>query len=312
MRTHTFATRDIGEIVRFWNASFSHERLFVPLTEDSFRARIIGRSGFRAEGLRIARAAGDIIGLGHAARKGEEGFVSLLYVAPPWRCQGVGGRLLDELSEWLGQVSNVRAGAIIFDPIYGVDFDDRNTWGGPRRPFWGSSEGLCARAADLETRNFVGKRGFTAADVDYSMLVTGLRGRPEQELDRRERLTIGRRDYELRLADNSSARHTSYRYELPHRTVQLWCEGRPLGECMWCAFDADLAIIYDFYLAAEARGLGLGRAALLRCLADIKDAGLDACDLTTGSRRNARAVKIYRMAGFHIAEVWQPYVREHV
>jgi len=144
------------------------------------------------------------------------------------------------------------------------------------------------------------------------MQVTGLRARREQDLNRRERFTIGRRDYELRLADNSSVRRQSYRYELAHRTVQLWCAGRALGECMWCAFDAELATIYDFYLAPEARGLGLGRAALLRCLADIKDAELDACELTTGSRRNARAVRIYRMAGFRIAEVWQPYVREHV
>lgn len=309
MRTDAFAPEDILEVVAFWNSSFFSHRLFVPLTPELFRARVLGRAAFRPEGLRIARVGERIAGIGHASRKGSEGFLSLLYVAPQFRRQGVGGRLLDELDEWWGGVSRVRGGAVVFDPIYGVDFDDRRVWGGPRMPFWGASEGLAALASDLETRNFMLKRGFVPEDVDYSMVVQGLCGRSEDTLSRREHFTFARREYEIQVASNASVRQKEYRYEVPHRSVQLRCEGRPLGECTWFAFDDELAIIYDFYLEAEARGRGLGRAVLLRALADIKDAGLDRCDLTTGSRRNARAVKIYRMAGFRVDEVWQPYLR---
>ncbi|UCH35526.1 MAG: GNAT family N-acetyltransferase [Armatimonadota bacterium] len=309
MKTEPFTGEAIPEIVAFWNASFLSQRLFVPLTEELFRARVVERSAFRPEGMRIARIAGDIVGIGHASRKADQGFLSLLYVAPRSRSQGIGSRLLDEVMEWLGPVPRVRAGAVIFDPVYGVHFDDRRAWGGPRMPFWGSSEGLAARAADLETRNFMLKRGFAPEDPDYSMLVSGLRGRDESSLNRREQFAVARRKYEIRVAQNSSSRHGSYRFELPHRCVQLYGGGRPLGECMWFAFDGNLALIYDFYLETEARGKGLGRAVLLRALADIKDAGLDRCDLTTGSRRNARAVKVYRMAGFRVDEVWQPYSR---
>ena len=312
MRIHAFSPDDIPEIVGFWNRSFSHERLFVPLTEELFRARILGRAAFRPEAMRTARVGGDIVGIGHASRKGREGFLSLLYVAPQFRRRGIGSRLLDELEEWWGALPRVRAGAVIFDPIYGVDFDDRRTWGGPRMPYWGASEGLAPLACDVETRNFMVRRGFVSADADYSMLVCGLRTRDEDTLNRRERFNIGGRDYEIRVVENSSVRQKSYRFEVPHRACQLRVGARALGECMWFAFDEDMAIIYDFYLLPEGRGKGLGRAVLLRCLADIKDAGLDQCDLTTGSRRNARAVKIYRMAGFRVERVWQPYARGDV
>jgi len=309
MRTDAFAPEDIPEIVAFWNRSFFSHRLFVPLTEEMFRLRILGRAAFRPEAMRIARVGERIGGIGHASRKGQEGFLSLLCVAPQYRRQGVGSRLLDELDEWWGEVSMVRAGAVIFDPIYGADFDDRRTWGGPRMPLWGASEGFAAFAADRETRNFMLKRGYAPQDADYSMLVTGLRSRAEESLNRREQFTIARRTYEMRVVQNGSQRQKSYRLEVPHRCIQLWEGDRPLGECIWFAFDQDLAIIYDFGIEAEVRGKGLGRAVLLRALADIKDAGLDRCDLTTGSRRNARAVKVYRVAGFRVDEVWQPYAR---
>jgi len=309
MRSDAFAAEDTEELVSFWNRSFFTQRLFVPMTPDTFRARVIGRSAFRPEALRIAREGDRIAGIGHGCRKGGEAFLSLLYVAPQFRRQGIGARLLDELNEWWGAVSSVRAGAVIFDPIYGVDFDDRRAWGGPRMPFWGASEGLAALASDLETRNFMLKRGFVPDDADYSMIVSGLRRRDEGSLNRREQFAVGRSRYEIRAVDNASYRQQSYRYEVPHRCVQLWGDGRPMGECLWFAFNQDLAIIYDYSLDAEARGKGLGRAVLLRALADIKDAGLDRCDLTTGSRRNARAIKIYRMAGFRVDEVWQPYSR---
>jgi GNAT superfamily N-acetyltransferase len=308
MRTDAFRPEDIPEIVAFWNRSFFTHRLFVPLTEELFRARVLGRAAFRPEALRIAREGERIVGIGHAARRGTDAFLSLLYVAPQFRGQGIGARLVDELTEWWGVVPRVRAGAVIFDPIYGADFDDRRVWGGPRMPFWGSSEGLAALGSDIVTRNFMLKRGFVPDDPDYSMLVTGLRTRDEETLSRREQFTISRRRYDIRIVENGSTRQASYRYEVPHRCVQLWGEGRAAGECTWFAFDEKLAIIYDFYLESDARAKGLGRAVLLRTLADIKDAGLDRCDLTTGSRRNARAVKVYRMAGFRVDEVWQPYV----
>lgn len=312
MRTDAFSPDDVSEIVAFWNRSFSHQRLFAPLTEELFRARVMGRAAFRPEGMRIARVGGDIVGIGHASRKGREGFLSLLYVVPEFRRQGIGGRLLDELDERWGALPRLRAGAVIFDPIYGVDFDDRRTWGGPRMPYWGASEGLAPLANDLETRDFLVKRGFVPEDAYYSMLIRGLRTRSEDVLNRRERFNIGGREYEIRVVENSSVRQKPYRFEVPHRACQLWAGGRALGECMWFAFDDDIAVIYDFYLLPEGRGKGLGRAVLLRCLADIKDAGLDQCDLTTGSRRNARAVKIYRMAGFRVERVWQPYARGDV
>jgi GNAT superfamily N-acetyltransferase len=309
MRTDAFAPEDISDIVAFWNRAFFTYRLFVPLTEESFRSRIMSRTAFRPEALRIAREGDHIVGLGHAARKGSEGFLSFLYVAPHARRQGIGTRLLEELDEWWGDMPEVRAGAVVFDPVYGVDFDDKRTWGGPRMPFYGSSEGVAPTGGDLETRNFMVKRGFTPIDPDYSMLVEGLRSRNEDQLNRREEFSINRREYRITIVENSSVRQKNYRWEVPHRCVQLLSGGRGLGECTWFAFDSDLAIIYDFYLEPEARSKGLGKAVLLRALADMKDASVDRCDLTTGSRRNARAVEIYRKAGFRIAEVWQPYVR---
>jgi len=274
---------------------------------------VMGRAAFDPSGFYIARAGGSIAGLGHAARKGSEVYVSLLYVARAHRRQGIGTALMNCLQPALGSAGEKRAAAVVFDPVYGSDFDAdgskglrrRPQWGGPRYSLFGSSEGIGVPTADLETINFLLKRGFRLDDPDVSMRLEGMR---PGEFEQPHELRTRGEEFAIRIVENHSAwRPLPYQWEMPHRCVQL-CAGESVyGELLWFRWDDSTAILYEFSLVEQARGLGLGRAVLSHALADMAQAGCTACELNTGSVRNARAVGVYRAAGFRVAEAWQTF-----
>jgi ribosomal protein S18 acetylase RimI-like enzyme len=308
-----FDEREVPELVQFWNSEFASWRMFRPLTEDWFRIRVMGRATFDPSGFYIARAGGSIVGLGHAAKSGTEAYVSLLYVVPGHRRQGIGTALISCLQPVLDSARETRAAAVVLDPVYGTGFDVQGSkglrcrpqWGGPRLSLFGSCEGIGVPARDLETVNFLLKRGFRMGDPDLSMRLEGMR---PGEFGEPRNLRVRGRRFDIRIHENRSPWGAEgYQWEVPHRCVQLLAGDKPVGGLTWCHWDDSTAILYDFSLMEQVRGLGFGRAVLSHALADMAQAGCTACELNTGSSRNARAVGIYRAAGFRIAEAWQTF-----
>ena len=309
-----FCEDDIEPIVEFWNRSFSSRRMFRPLASDYFRMRIMGRAAFNPRAFFIARSDGGIVGLGQVTGTVEKAFLSLLYVAPEFRRGGIGTALLGMVEPHLKKAEEVRTAAVVMDPVYGASFDEagssglrtRAQWDGPRFSLWGSVEGIGVPVSDLSTGNFLLKRGFSFADIDFSMRIEGIQpGR----FEKKTQITAGGRRYNINLYDNVYAwRSTPYHYEIPHRDLQLVSGRQVLGDLMWYKWDDSTAVLFEFQVLRQARGLGLGRAMLSCALADMAEAGCTACELNTGSRRNARAVHVYRNAGFRVAEAWQTYI----
>lgn len=308
-----FCEDDVEQIAEFWNRSFSSRRMFRPLTAEYFRVRIMGRAAFDPRGLFIARADGNIVGLAQTPGTGKKAYLSLLYVAPEFRRTGIGTALLGMVEPRLKKAEEVRAAAVVMDPVYGAGFDDagsnglrtRAQWDGPRFSLWGSSEGIGVPVSDYETTNFLLKRGFALADTDFSMRIEGIQpGRFEKKTE----MAAGGRRFRIHLLENAySWRSTPYHYEIPHRDLQLFCGRQVVGDLLWYKWDDSTAVLFEFQILRQARGLGLGRVMLSCALADMAEAGCAACELNTGSRRNARAVRVYRNAGFRVAEAWQTY-----
>jgi len=304
---------DLPELVEFWNAEFGSRRLFRPLTDEWFRIRVMGRAAFDPSQFYVARANGRIVGLGHASRANNTAHLSLLYVAPGQRRQGIGSALFSCLQPVLESAQDKRAAGVVFDPVYGTDFDPQESkglrrrpeWGGPRFSLFGASEGIGVPTRDLETINFLLKRGFTMGDPDLSMRLEGMR---PGEFEQPEQLWVRGKQYRIQVTENRSVWSSAlYQCEIPHRCVQLRAGEKVVGGLTWFRWDDSTAILYDFSLIEQARGLGLGRGVLSYALADMAAAGCTSCELNTGSGRNARAVGIYRAAGFRVAEAWQTF-----
>jgi len=90
-------------------------------------------------------------------------------------------------------------------------------------------------------------------------------------------------------------------------------DGRALGFCQhypsFCSvLAAPIYVLYDLFVAPDARRLGLGRALLLAAEAHARATGHARMDLTT-ARNNLRAQALYESLGWVRDEVFLTYAR---
>ncbi|MBK0114939.1 MULTISPECIES: GNAT family N-acetyltransferase [unclassified Delftia] len=90
-------------------------------------------------------------------------------------------------------------------------------------------------------------------------------------------------------------------------------DGRALGFCQlypsFCSvLAAPIYVLYDLFVAPDARRLGVGRALLLAAEAHARATGHARMDLTT-ARNNLRAQALYESLGWVRDEVFLTYAR---
>ncbi|WP_313234886.1 GNAT family N-acetyltransferase [Delftia acidovorans] len=90
-------------------------------------------------------------------------------------------------------------------------------------------------------------------------------------------------------------------------------DGRALGFCQlypsFCSvLAAPIYVLYDLFVAPDARRLGVGRALLLAAEAHARAIGYARMDLTT-ARNNLRAQALYESLGWVRDEVFLTYAR---
>ncbi len=88
-------------------------------------------------------------------------------------------------------------------------------------------------------------------------------------------------------------------------------DGTLLGFCQlyptWCSVAAaPIFVLYDLFVAADARRAGTGRALMLAAQAHARGAGASRIDLTT-ARTNTRAQALYESLGWQRDDVYLTY-----
>ncbi len=324
-----FRAADLPALVALWNHTFADRRNFAPVSEETFRRRVLDRPACDPAGLFLAWAVGPdgtarAAGLAHALRPapqtgvyakwGGHHFLAVIGVAPEMRRQGIGSRLLQAAENWLYYCPIYAASHI--QPCYG-------TLEQLAPPFFGSTQRLGISATDTGLIRFLARRGYRATDPgDVSMTATlGARPVPPAPdlaalglavvtLDPAHPFTgtepPGRAEYTLR-GDNGGAPFAAL--------VLVDGEGCLRGHLSWYPMTRPgWAALAGFWVAPELRGRGLGRYLLDRALADMVQAppprgGYTHVEVHTHLTHHAAAAALYGRRGFAVEAAWVNLVK---
>ena len=330
-RLRSIRVDDVDAFVRYWNRAFATRRNFTPLTEYSFRERVLACPAFDPAGLIIAwirdrTGESRIAGFIHAFRLppkmaayyrwGRYHSIGVLHVAPSYRKQGLGSRLLKAAENWL-----------YYCPVHFVS-QSTPCYGcaeGPRPPFFGSTQRMGVNTKDSELLHFLANRGYSVIDPGEISLTAELNGARLQrpvEIDRlAPDLRMERIDHTtpFPFAEPWDRREyaswiTGSNY--PYMGIVLVDETNELrGHLCWYPLKASLkAGIYSFWVTPVLRGKGLGAYLLDHALAEMRKhthlGGPYAyAEVQSHLVRHDAAVALYESRGFQIDDAWVTLVK---
>ncbi len=332
MILRSFQPDNLPALVAFWNQEFVQQRNFHPITEVAFQRRVLDAPATDPAGLILAwdetrGKSPHLVGLVHAFRPPPDTglyrnwtpnhTIALLYVAPPFRRQGIGSRLLTAAESWLYYCPVHFAGHA--QPVYG-------SIEGPRPPLFGSSERMGVEMQNAVLIDFLAKRGYLSVDVgDVSLIRTGndfpplptfppeAAGRglrpilfgPHQPFDGTEA---------TRLPTVTQWGHNEgYQYK---GVGVVDGENILRGHLAWYPMPVDGKIaLVNFRVEPDSRRLGLGSYLLDWGLREMSSGGhpsgepVRAIELHTHLIRSADAVRLYARRGFEVTTAWVNLVK---
>lgn len=322
----------LSSVVDFWNRSFARRHNFFPVTEESFQRRVVGKDyaneSFDPEGLIFAIGADgkEILGLIHAGVRsdkvcsacydnwegGSEGYIAFLYVAEPYRHQGIGSALLQRAREYLNGVAQVVIDGQCLNPFYGNS-------DGLYTPFWGTPEGISIQWDDEHTRRFLGKRGFEPRYKGVSLVLdlrayagpsgaeARLRG-PGYRIEclENQHPTVGH------AVDETIPYTTEHGYQcivgVEDGLTVAALSAYPMVELQKArSLPAPPFAIYSFEVHPQHRGNGLGKALLQTLLDSLRQRQIGSCEALTLPEASPAAFHLYKEAGFQEVAEWAIY-----
>lgn len=340
VRLDTYTPSHGQWLLAFWNAAFVGQRNFRALSEQEWQQRVVAAPAFDPQGLILAVADdGQVVGGVHALRPAPHQGVYQLYdprhhiawlmVAPAWRGQGIGRRLLQAAENYLYYCPVHFATETT--PLYG-------SVEGPRPPLFGSSQrmGVSLRT-DRLLIDWLARRGYAvvepgdvslARELDESLLppaepdwaALGLRPRAISH----QQPWTGPGYDELRLWDADSGWPYS-------GAVLVDAAGAAMARVVWRpdAVSNDLsrsaspgatevattsevstgAAIVRLDVQPAWQGRGLGSYLLDRALAEMAAAGQVRVEVQTHVAKHARAYALYSRRGFTLEDAWASLVK---
>lgn len=340
IRLETYHPNRAAQLIEFWNAAVADRRNFRALTEREWQQRIVAAPAFDPKGLILAVADdGQVIGGVHALRPAPNRGVYQLYdprhhiawlmVAPAWRGQGIGRRLLRAAENHLYYCPVYFATET--SPLYG-------SVEGPRPPLFGSSQrmGVSLRT-DRPLIDWLARRGYRVVDPGDVSLARELDAslpppaepdwdalglRPDA-ISQRQPWTGPGYD-ELRLWDADSGWPYS-------GAVLVDAAGAAVARVVWRpdagSNDSSRSASSEATEVATARevstgaaivrldvqtawqGRGLGRYLLDRALAEMAAAGYRRVEVQTHVAKHRRAYEMYMRRGFTLEDAWASLVK---
>jgi GNAT superfamily N-acetyltransferase len=309
----------LPEVVRFWNRAFASRRNFVPVTERTFRERVVGKETafekFDPSRFIVAREGSEIAGFIHVGvrpeplcrlldpewRSGTQGYVAFLFVEPGRRNRGLGTELWHRGLERLKGTRQVVLDGQCFNPYYGNSE-------GPFTPLWGTPEGVSVDWNDSATKKFLARKGFAPRfkGVQLSLDLSTAVLDPSKG-----------RGYEFRtLSDVYPEIGRSIRERrgilpgLTFEAVTAVQRGKVVGIVSYYPMGevrAGLFGIYEAVVVESLRGRALGKRLLQAAVRRMKDQGASQCEVLTLPELSPAAHKLYLEAGFQPVQSWAIY-----
>lgn len=131
-----FESRDLNGLLRVQREAMPHD----PVSEARFVRQVLLDANFRAAGMPVAVAGGDIVGfclslarqvpLENAPSDSDRGYITLLAVRPSWQRKGVGGNLVAEAEKYLRSQSRSVVMVASYAPGYFIPGVDVNAYRG--------------------------------------------------------------------------------------------------------------------------------------------------------------------------------------
>lgn len=322
-----FAPGDLPGLVRCWNAVFAGKRNAYPVTEELLRRRVVEQRAFDAQGLILAvTPAGEIAGFVQAVRPApapefvytrercnDHGSIAVLAVSPEWRGRGVGRGLLERGEAYLRRLQS--PGSLTYAGDYYVPM--YHTLEGPRQPFWGDTEMIGITAGDQELVGLLQSRGYAPAELPGQevAMVAGLGSsgplrRPDLEaLGLTEAVATESEPWRGGIAWYPPGEPPGYHYgrfgPYRHYALALARGGTITSHLEWYPMvEAGRVALWDFRVAEEDRGHGLGSYLLDLALLRMAEQGYRKVELHTNTHNNAKAFEMYRRRGFELEVRW--------
>ena len=315
----------LPSMVRFWNRSFASRRNFIPMTEGSFRERVLAKETsyekFDPSCLIVAREGKEIAGFVHVGirpehlcrvldpewRRGTQGYVGFLFVDPDRRRKGLGTDLWHRALERLRGTRQVVLDGQCFNPFYGNSE-------GPFTPMWGTPEGVSIDWNDSATKKFLARKGFAPRFKAVQLMIElGPLAAPDGKASR----ALARQGYELQTIRD-------FYPEIGHGLK----ERRPILPGL--IYEVVVALhrrkvvglismypmvgtrpglfgIYEAVVVESLRGRALGRRLLEAAVGRMKEQGGAQCEVLTLPELSPAAHKLYLEAGFVPVQNWAIY-----
>lgn len=147
---------DLPDIAVFLNTAAAGKRHFSPVTDREFASILDRDTTYGFKGLFVARDAGYIVGVTHAFRDHNQGFIAYLVAQSP----EVSDLLLSTAEDYLRPASTIHVGSPE-TPLY-------HTVEGRFQPLWGSTEMLEVSAGDQFLIELLRRSGYRVTETHVS------------------------------------------------------------------------------------------------------------------------------------------------